>query len=165
MTPARALAGFFAFACIAFWIFAFSPWARDIFTAPDQLEDETYVAALDSLCAEAQARVEALPSARSAATPADRIAAVTAGTEILDRLVEDMAALAGGTADDRRLVGLWLEDWEIYLDDRSRHAERLLTEGDVRFLNTEDNGVFVAQRMDGFSRVNELDACVLPGDI
>ena len=165
MSPGRALAGLFALVCIAFWIFAFSPWARDIFTAPDQLEDESYGSALDALCDDAQSSIDTLPSARSAATPVERASAVAAGTEVLRRLVQDMAVLDGGTADDRRLVGLWLDDWEIYLGDRVRHAERLESEGDVRFLNTEDEGVFVAQRMDGFSRVNDLDSCVLPGDI
>ena len=165
MKPTRILAGLFAVACIAFWMFAFSPWARDIFTAPDQLEDEGYAASVDALCADAQAAIDDLPSARSATTPSGRVSAVAAGTATLDRLVQDVAALDGGTSNDRRLVGLWLDDWDIYLADRSRHAERLQSEGDVRFLNTEDNGVFIAQRMDGFSRVNEIDNCVLPGDI
>ena len=72
MSPGRALAGLFALVCIAFWIFAFSPWARDIFTAPDQLEDESYGAALDVLCEDAQTSIDALPSARSAASSPPR---------------------------------------------------------------------------------------------
>lgn len=161
----RALATVFIVACVAFWIFAFSPQARDIFTAPDQLEDEQYVAALDARCALTSAELDRLPSARRADNPTERAETVTAANELLRTMVNDLGAITGGTEDDRRLIGRWLEDWEVYLGDRSRHVERLLTDGDVRFLNTEDGGVFVAERMDGFIRVNDIDNCVLPGDV
>ena len=90
---------------------------------------------------------------------------MVAGTTVLHDMTEEISSLAGGTADDRRLVGLWLDDWEIFLGDRSSHAQRLLSEGDVRFLTTEENGVFINERMNGFARVNNLDSCETPGDL
>lgn len=161
----RVLATVFVVACVAFWIFAFSPWARDIFTAPDQLDDEAYVAALDARCARTMADLDELPPPRRAETPNERAEILVAANEQLRRLVDDLDTVPGGTADDRRLVGRWLEDWEIYLADRSSHVERLLTEGDVAFLNTEEDGVFIAERMSGFVRVNDIDNCALPGDL
>ena len=35
----------------------------------------------------------------------------------------------------------------------------------MRFLNTEDNGIFVHERMDGFARVNDMTSYETPGDI
>ena len=161
----RVLATVFVLFCIAFWAFAFSPWARDIFTAPDQLEDESYVAALDARCARTRSELDALPSARRAETPTERAETVVAANELLRAMVDGLAMVEGGTEDDRRLVGRWLDDWEIYLGDRSEHVDRLLRDGDSPFLNTEENGVFIAERMDGFVRVNDIDNCLIPGDL
>ena len=161
----RVLATIFVVACVLFWIFAFSPWARDIFTAPDQLEDEAYVADLDARCARTVATFDELPPPRRAETPAERADLLVVANGELRTLVDDLGSVAGGTADDRALVGRWLEDWEIYLADRARHVERLRREGDVAFLNTEENGVFIAERMSGFVRVNDIDNCALPGDL
>ena len=36
----------FVIVAVGFWLFIFSPFARNIFQAPDQIEDETYVCLL-----------------------------------------------------------------------------------------------------------------------
>lgn len=164
-TFTRVLATIFVVCAIAFWLFAFSPWARDIFQAPDQIADETYVASLDGRCAAARSLLTELPLAQNAATPVDRASALSEANEILTLMAADLAEIDGGTDNDRRLVGLWLDDWRIYLGDRESHVGRLITEGDVRFLTSEVNGVFINERMDGFARVNDLDNCETPGDV
>ncbi|NNC79388.1 MAG: hypothetical protein HKN94_04465 [Acidimicrobiales bacterium] len=161
----RVLAITFIVLATAFWLFAFSPWARDIFTAPDQLEDESLLADMERLCATTHAEIDALPAASTAATPIDRAIVVNEATVKLENMVVEIGALRTEIADDARLLGLWLDDWQIYIRDRHTHAERLTTEGDVRFLNSEDNGIFVHERMDGFARVNNVDSCETPGDI
>lgn len=155
----------FIIVAIAFWIFAFSPWARQIFQAPDQIADETYVADIEATCASTVARLDALPSARSADNPIDRADIVEDSNVALIAMTEDLAVLEGGTEDDQRLIRLWLEDWEIMIADRQSHVERLRTEGDVRFLNSEVDGIFVAERMNGFARVNDILSCAPPGDL
>lgn len=164
-TFTRALATIFVICAIAFWLFAFSPWARDIFQAPDQIADETYVASLDSRCAAARSLLAELPLAQNAASPVDRASALAEANDILTEMAVDLSNIEGGTTNDQRLVSLWIGDWEIYLDDRVNHVGRLVTEGDVRFLTSEVNGVFINERMDGFARVNDLDNCETPGDV
>jgi hypothetical protein len=164
-TATRALATVFVVLAIAFWLFAFSPWARDIFQAPDQIADETLVAALDNRCAAARALLTELPLAQNAASPEERASVLTEANIILGDMAADLAELDGGTNSDQRLVSLWLADWDIYLGDRETHVGRLVTEGDIRFLTTEENGVFINERMDGFARVNDLDNCETPGDV
>lgn len=164
-TTTRFLATAFVVVSVAFWIFAFSPWARDLFTAPDQLEDEALVAAIDDVCAAARTDLFELPPARTATTPAERAEILVAANETLRQMRADLAMLPVDTPEDRRLVNLWLDDWDIYLGDRDTHINRLLTEGDVRFFNTVDNGVFIHERMDGFARVNNMDNCETPGDV
>ncbi len=161
----RIAATLFVVIAVAFWMFAFSPWARDIFQAPDQIEDEVYVAALETRCADAVADIAQLPSPRSATDPADRADNVERINAALRRMRADLAVLEGGTGDDRELVARWLLDWDFYLQDRDEHVDRLRTEGDVRFLNTERDGIFIAERMNGFGRVNEIRSCLPPGDL
>ena len=161
----RVLAIAFILFATAFWAFAFSPWARDIFTAPDQLESEVLLSDLEGRCAAARSLIDELPAASLATSAAERAPVVAEATSILETMVSDLRALSPENADDARLLGLWLDDWNVYLGDRHVHAVRLVEEGDVRFLNTEDRGIFVHERMDGFARVNDLDSCETPGDI
>lgn len=161
----RIAASVFVLLAVSFWIFAFSPWARDIFQAPDQIEDKVYVAAIENRCAAAVSEIDNLPSVRSATGPDDRADNVDQVNQSLRRMRADLAALAGGTTEDRELISLWLNDWDFYIEDRESHVERLRTEGDVRFLNTERDGIFIAERLNGFARVNEIRSCLPPGDL
>jgi len=66
---------------------------------------------------------------------------------------------------DQELIERWLEDWDFYLADRVAHADKLRNGDDSRFLNTERDGIFIAERMSGFARVNEFRSCLPPGDL
>ncbi len=161
----RIAATIFVIVAVAFWIFAFSPWARDIFQAPDQIQDDAYNAAIEDRCALTVAQIEGFPSVRSATGPEDRADNVELVNGALLQLRSDLAELDGGTPEDRVLIGRWLDDWDFYIQDRIDHVQRLRTEGDVRFLNTERDGIFIAERMNGFARVNEIRSCLPPGDL
>ncbi len=161
----RIAATVFVVLTAAFWVFAFSPWARQIFQAPDQIEDEVYNAALETRCAQTVALIDTLPSPRSATGPDDRADNVEQINAALIQMRVDLADIEGGTDGDRALIERWLDDWDFYLEDRVNHVERLRTEGDVRFLNTERDGIFIAERMNGFGRVNEIRSCMPPGDL
>jgi len=81
--------------------------------------------------------------------------------------VADLGQLSGGTADDHVMIEKWLADWDVYIGDRRHHAVRLRLEGDVRPLLTalpSGSGSFV-KRMNGFARVNDMEACLDPGDM
>ena len=78
-----------------------------------------------------------------------------------------LAMIPGGTDHDRSLVAFWIADWEIYLADRLTHANRLRSDGDVKPLLTalpSGSGSFL-ERMNGFARVNDFEACLDPGDM
>jgi len=161
----RVLAITFIVFATAFWLFAFSPWARDIFTAPDQLNDEVLVQDLEQRCEMGRDAIADLQPASLAESPVERAVVVAEATVALEAMVADLGQVQPDDADNARRLRMWLADWQIYLGDRRAHAERLANGDDVRFLNTEDNGVYVRERMDGFARVNDLDACETPGDI
>ena len=106
-----------------------------------------------------------LPSIRSASSPQDRANNLELANAALDRMLIDIDNLGSTAVGDERLIGLWLGDWQIYMADRVAHVDRLRTEGDVRFLNTEADGIFIAERMSGFARVNNMRSCLPPGDL
>ena len=62
----------FAVFAVGFWIFAFSPIARGLFQAVDQLEDEGLVLQIEARCVAALDELDALPSIRSAESPQER---------------------------------------------------------------------------------------------
>ena len=162
--PRLAAIAFVVFAA-GFWIFAFSPIARGLFQAVDQLEDEGLVTQIEARCVTALDELDALPSIRSAETPQERAGNLDLANAALFQMTGDIAALGTAFEDDGRLIGRWLGDWDVYMADRVTHADRLRAGEDVRFLNTEADGVFIAERMNGFARVNNMDACQVPGDL
>jgi len=164
MLPRIAAVSFILFA-IGFWIFAFSPWARDIFQAVDQLADEDLVVQIESRCVAALDELDALPSPRSATSPQERATNVALANDALFAMTDDIQGLGTAFIEDDRLIGLWMADWDIYMSDRVAHVARLEEGQDVRFLNTEADGIFIAERMNGFARVNNMDSSQVPGDL
>ena len=160
----RMLLGLLGVAMVVLWVYAFfiAPSGN-----PDRLQDRSWPEMAQQRCLEARAVIDTLPRAAEATSPADRADDLDLATDVLADMVADLALLPGGIDDDTRLVGMWLEDWAIYVSDRRTHADRLRLEGDVRPLLTAlPSGTgSVLKRMNGFARVNDMEACLDPGDV
>jgi len=160
----RTLLGLLGVAMVVLWVYAFfiAPSGN-----PDRLQDRSWPEMAQQRCLEARAVIDTLPRAAAATSPADRADDLDLATDVLADMVADLALLPGGIDDDARLIGMWLEDWAIYASDRRTHADRLRLEGDVRPLLTAlPSGTgSVMKRMNGFARVNDMEACLDPGDV
>ena len=175
----RWLGGLFVAGSFVFWAWAFSPWART--ENPGRLDDRSFVAWADQRCAQAQAAINALPTARQAASRLERADQVDRGTDEVESLVADIrlraeaslpATAASDGPPDADLVAAWLEDWDVHVTDRRNHAERLRTadedtpDRELRFLLVDlTEGSTYTERMDGFARLNDMDNCQIPGDV
>ena len=175
----RWLGGLFVVGSFVFWAWAFSPWART--ENPGRLDNRSFVAWADQRCAQTQAAINALPTARQAASRQERADQVDRGTDEVESLVADIRLRAdaslSGSADgdgppDADLVAAWLEDWDVHVTDRRSHAERLRTadedtpDRELRFLLVDlTEGSTYTERMDGFARLNDMDNCQVPGDV
>ena len=175
----RWLAGLFVAGSFVFWAWAFSPWART--ENPARLDDRSFAQWADQRCARAQTAIAALPTARQAASRAERADQVDRGTDEVERLVDDLrrraeTSLAESTSGDGppdgALVRDWLADWDVYIADRRGHSAKLRTADDdtpdreLRFLLVDmTEGSTYTERMDGFSRLNNMDNCQVPGDV
>ena len=159
----RTLLGLLGVAMVVLWVYAFfiAPSGN-----PDRLQDRSWPEMAQQRCLEARAVIDTLPRAAAATSPADRAGDLDLATDVLADMVADLALLPGGIDDDTRLVGMWLEDWAIYVSDRRTHADRLRLEGDIRPLLTAlPSGTgSVLKRMNGFARVNDMESCLDPGD-
>ena len=160
----RTLLGLLGVAMVVLWVYAFfiAPSGN-----PDRLQDRSWPEMAQQRCLEARAAIDTLPRAAAATSPADRADDLDLATDVLADMVADLALLPGGIDDDTRLFGMWLEDWAIYAADRRTHADRLRLEGDVQPLLTAlPSGTgSVLKRMNGFARVNDMEACLDPGDV
>ncbi|WP_334145110.1 hypothetical protein [Rhabdothermincola sp.] len=145
------------------WIYALT---RSPSQPPGSLDDPSFGAAAEPICASAQARLADLPPAFQAPEPAARAAAISSGTEVLQAMVDDLRSIAPsrGTRDGD-MVAEWLDDWQTYLGDRRAHAARLAEEGDVRFYVTEKEGRQITAPIDRFAQINHMPSCATPGDL
>ena len=175
----RWLGGAFVVASFVFWAWAFSPWART--ENPARLDDRDFARWADQRCAQAQAAIDGLPTARQAASRAERADQVDRGTDVVEMLVADLRQRAevslsesteGDGPPDAALVRDWLADWDVYVSDRHSHSAKLRTasedtpDRELRFLLVDmTEGSTYTERMDGFSRLNDMDNCQVPGDV
>ena len=175
----RCLAIAFVAGSFAFWAWAFSPWARS--ENPGRLDNREFAAWAQQRCGLARDAVNALPSARQASSRSQRADQVDLGTAEVRALVKDLGvraelSLAAVSSDsgpaDTELVNAWLDDWAVYIEDRDRFAARLRDPDDdtpdreLRFLLVDmTEGSTYTERMDGFARLNDMDACEVPGDV
>ena len=160
----RTLVGLVAVAMVVLWVYAFllAPSGN-----PDRLQDRAWPEAAQKRCLEARAVIDSLPSAAQATSPANRAVDLDLATDVLGAMVAALALMPGGIDAATHLVEMWLDDWEVYLSDRRAHATRLRLQGDVRPLLTAlPSGTgSVLKRMNGFARVNDMEACLDPGDV
>ena len=175
----RWLAGLFVVGSFVFWAWAFSPWART--ENPARLDDRDFAQWADQRCGEAQTAIAAMPTARQAASRAERADQVDRSTDEVEMLVADLRSRAdaslsestgGEGPPDAALVRDWLADWDVYVSDRRSHSTKLRTADDdtpdreLRFLLVDmTEGSTYTERMDGFARLNNMDNCQIPGDV
>ena len=173
------LGGLFVAGTFVFWAWAFSPWART--ENPGRLDDREFVRWAGQRCAQAQTAIDALPTARQAASREERADQVDRGTDEVEALVADLRLRAeaslstttdSGGPPDTVLVGAWLDDWDVHVSDRRNHSARLRSadedtpDRELRFLLVDmTEGSTYTERMDGFARLNNMDNCQIPGDV
>jgi hypothetical protein len=162
-TRGRVIAGLVVVAIFAFWIYV-------ILLAPtpdpvDKLDDPAFAAAAEPICAATQEAILDLPSPQSAGSPEERAVLVDDGTALLRAMVADLDTEAPEGGRDGRLVGLWLDDWEVYLSDRDDYAAELAAGEDVQFTLTAKQGDQITEPLDGFAESNDMDSCSTPLDV
>ena len=152
-------------AMAGFWIWAFSPLPTR--GHPDTLSDEAFPADAEARCAATIERLDALPRDWDINNPQQLAEQVAAGTELLVEMIPDLRNLARTISDpdEARKVGLWLDDWDVYIADRNNLVDKLRQGERAEFIYTARNGVQIARILDRFAEVNNMLSCRTPMDI
>ncbi|HAY51576.1 MAG TPA: hypothetical protein DCY30_06085 [Acidimicrobiaceae bacterium] len=151
---------------IAFWIWALSPLAPQ--GHPDKLDDPAFANAAKPLCADAKNSVEELPLALTSKTPDERADLIDEGTTIYRELLEALRLLAPApNTNDGKNVNLWIDDYEIYLNDRDQYAEKFRIGKDEAFVVSPSikGDKWVTRPIDEFAKANDLKECMVPLDV
>jgi hypothetical protein len=159
----RVLAVMAAVALILFWLWIFSGAPRK--QNPDYLEDRAWAERTEATCAATVARIDELPDAPSAASSAERADVVDRANDELEAMLDDLDAHPPSNPDDLEVVRPWLADWRTYLGNRRDYADRLRTDPDAQLLVDEKFRDSIETVIGTFAEVNEMDSCVVPGDI
>lgn len=159
----RLLAVVFVVGAVGFWF-----WL--IVLAPEQeprdrLDDPAFAETAEAICTDAREAVDELPAARSAATPQERAVILTDATAIFQTMVDDLRAEAPAEGRDGSILAEWLDDWEVYLGDRTAYADELAAGEDVPFTLTAKAGDQITEAIDGLADANDMDACATPLDV
>ncbi|HYF45171.1 MAG TPA: hypothetical protein VD926_03105 [Acidimicrobiales bacterium] len=148
------------------WVYLFFIADPDV---PARLEDDAFAEEGQAICESAVARIDELPNARDAESPEDRAPVVEEANGILRGMVEELRAAAPTEGSDGRITRLWLEDWDTYLGDRTAYAEALSEGEDAELLVTprseEEGGGQITETIDHFAQINDMEDCVVPGDV
>lgn len=155
--------GFLAIA--GFWVWAFSPFPTR--GHPDTLDDKAFPMAAEVRCATTVERLDALPRDWDIDNPEQLAEQVSAGTDLLAPMIPDLRNLARAISDsdEAQKVNLWLDDWNIYIADRTNLVAKLRQGERAEFIYTARDGVQIARILDRFAEVNNMLSCRTPMDI
>jgi hypothetical protein len=162
-TPARIAAVVVGLAIALFWIWIFSGApAKD---NPDQLDDPSYVSALEARCVDLRADIAELPLPEETPTAPERAAVIAEANALIATFIDDVEADAPTEGDDAISMAGWLTDWKLYLANREDYVERLNEDASARLLLDESElGDSVDKTIQIFAEINRIPDCATPGD-
>lgn len=144
---------------VVFWIYVFSN--RDSVDHADEFDDAAWSSAAEAVCVEHQTAIAELPSAASVDTPEQRAELVSQGTAMLEEMLAGLHAL-GLPSDPKgaETAPHWLDDYELYLQDRRDWTEVLRQGDDPPFtISGNAQGVRVTDLLETYAEVNAMPSC------
>jgi hypothetical protein len=164
ITPLKVFLALLVVAMVGMWVYALGPWARR--DPPGRLDDPAFAAQAEPVCAAAADELAALPQAYETTTPQARAAAIDETNVVLTTMIADLRDLAPTEGADAERIGDWLDDWEVYIDDRQALADELATGVDARLHETARGEDHISQALDFFAEnANHMPSCATPDDL
>ena len=90
---------------------------------------------------------------------AERGDIVDQATDILERMLDDVVAVAPTDDKGRAIVPQWEADYRTYLEDRRAFADGLRPGENEPFTETAVDGIPISEKLDRFAGDNEMPAC------
>ena len=90
---------------------------------------------------------------------------VDKATDTIESFVNEFRTSLPTDAKGIAIVGLWLDDYEIYIDDRRAFAENLRNGINLQFSETPINRLPISEKISTFAAENEMSNCKPPLDL
>ena len=95
----------------------------------------------------------------------DRARIIDLATQTIEDFVLEFRAKMPQDAKGIAVVGLWLDDYEIYIADRRSFANYLRAGKNVQFAETPIQGLPISEKIATFAAENEMKSCKPPIDL
>jgi hypothetical protein len=95
----------------------------------------------------------------------DRAMIVDKATDTIESFVNEFRASLPTDAKGIAIVGLWLDDYEIYIADRRSFADDLRNGINLQFSETAIKGLPISEKIATFAADNEMSYCKPPLDL
>jgi hypothetical protein len=132
---------------------------------PDFLDDRSFPAAAEPICAAAVAEVATFGNPAFVDSIEERADLVDRETAVFDAMVTELRALPRPAGEQGEWVAVWLDDWDVHIEDRRRWAERLHDGEDPPFVETARGNDQISRVVDEFAEVNQMASCATLGDV
>lgn len=163
---ALAVAGMAAF--VAFWTWALFFASKEPINA---IGDDAWSARAEQICVDADEERLALADFREMqdATPElvrERADIVDAATDVIERMLDDVVAVAPASTKGQDLIPQWEADYRSYIESRRVFADELRTTGEnTAFFEPEAGGIPVSEKLEVFAADNDMATCAPPRDL
>jgi hypothetical protein len=152
---------------IAMWVYAFFFASK---VSINRFEDRFWAQRAQERCLESIEARKGLSDYRivnSLGSDAlvERAELIDRATDTIESFVNEFRQVLPSDPKGRELVGLWLDDYEIYIADRREFANDLRAGINERFAETPIEGLPISEKIATFAVDNEMSYCKPPIDL
>jgi hypothetical protein len=151
----------------AFWIWALFFASKE---AVNKIGDSAWSARAEQICTAAKAERMQLADLRRVdpkdpASLVERAGIVDKATDIVEHMVDDLAAVTPSDPKGQALVPLWEHDYRTYIEDRREFAATLRAGKNNPFAETAVDGIPISDKLSVFAGDNRMPECAPPVDL
>ncbi|MFM8521274.1 MAG: hypothetical protein ACKOBK_04075, partial [Acidimicrobiaceae bacterium] len=95
----------------------------------------------------------------------ERADLIDLATDTIENFVKEFRQTLPSDPKGRELVGLWLDDYEIYISDRREYSNNLRAGINEQFAETPIEGLPISEKIATFAADNEMSYCKPPIDL
>ena len=164
--PTRLVVILLCLVLAVFWFYAFFI-ARH--SKANAIADKEWTQFAETTCQQAEIKRNKLADfTRIGDSPeelAKRADLVEQATDGLRSMLDTLETRSPNNEKGRAIVGLWIDEYRIHLDDRGEYVAELRNGKNVTFAETAVEGVPISERLLTFAQENLMDTCAPPTDV
>jgi hypothetical protein len=148
----------------AFWAWALFFASKE---AVNKIGDRAWAERAEEICAAAEDERLSLAvdlefDPDDPALLAEHADLIDQATDIVERMLDDVVAVAPTDEKGVGIVPLWEADYRTFLENRRDYTERLRAGDTGPFTETAVNGIPISEKIEQFAGDNEMPSCAPP---